>query len=74
MTNRSKSRQESNVVHIRASIDGEPARILLQLKDRGIIRSYVDGICQGLLALWRDVLKRELEEAQLNASKRLAEE
>jgi len=74
MTNPSKSRQESNVVHIRASIEGEPARILLQLKDRGIIRSYVDGVCQGLLALWRDVLKRELEEAQLKASKRLAEE
>lgn len=59
------------MVHIRASIDGEPARILVQLKDRGIIRSYVDGVCQGLLVLWKEVLSRELEEARLAASKRL---
>jgi hypothetical protein len=73
MTNRSGGK-ESNRVHIRCSINGEPARVLLELKHQGIIRSNADAVCQGLLALWEKVVKRELEEAQLKASKRLDEE
>jgi hypothetical protein len=67
----SGNEDRSHSVHIRCVVDGEPARILLELKKRGLVRSHVDGICQGLLALWREVLKRELEEAKVLASKRL---
>lgn len=73
MTNRSRGK-ESSRVHIRCSIDGEPARILLELKHRGIIRSNADAVCQGLLTLWEKVLRRELQEAQLEASRELARE
>jgi len=66
--------EEFSKVHIRCSIDGEPARILVELKRRGLVRSHVDAISQGLMALWEKVVRRELEEAQLKASKRLAEE
>jgi len=61
-------------VHLRCSLAGEPARILSELKKKGVIRSYADGVCQGLLALWEKNIARELEEAQLKASKRLNEE
>jgi len=73
MTNGSKSRQESNVVHIRASIEGEPARILLELKRRGLARSNVDAISQSLITLWEKIIARELREAQLKTSQRLEE-
>lgn len=73
MTNRSRGK-ESSRVHIRCSIDGEPARILLELKHRGIIRSNADAVCQGLLTLWEKVLRRELAEAEVKASKKLEEE
>ena len=73
MTNRSRGK-ESNRVHIRCLIDGEPARILTELKNRGLVRSHVDAICQGLVCLWERVVKRQLEEAQLKASKKLEEE
>lgn len=69
-----ENKERSARVHIRCAINGEPARILLELRHRGIIRSNADGVCQGLLALWEKVVRRELEEAQLKASKRLAEE
>jgi len=61
-------------VHIRCVINGEPARVLLELRRRGIIRSNADAVCQGLLALWEKIVRRELEEAQLKASKHLTEE
>jgi len=65
--------EESNNVHIRCRITGEPAKILAELKKRGLARSYVDGICQGLVCLWERVVRRQLEEAQLKASQRLEE-
>jgi hypothetical protein len=69
-----ENKERTARVHIRCAINGEPARILLELRHRGIIRSNADGVSQGLLALWEKVVRRELEEAQLKASKRLAEE
>jgi len=69
-----ENKEKSARVHIRCMINGEPARVLLELRRRGIIRSNTDAVCQGLLTLWEKIVRRELEEAQLKASKRLAEE
>lgn len=66
--------EEFNGVHIRCQVTGEPAKILAELKKRGLVRSHVDAICQGLVCLWERVVKRQLEEAQLKASKKLEEE
>jgi len=63
--------EESNSVHIRCQVTGEPAKILAELKKRGLVRSHADAVCQGLLALWEKVLRRELQEAQVKTSKKL---
>jgi len=68
-----ENKERTARVHIRCAINGEPARVLLELRRRGIIRSNADAVCQGLLTLWEKIVRRELEEAQLKASKRLAE-
>lgn len=62
---------EGNKVYIKCSISGKPAKVLLELKSKGYCRSNVDALSQGLLALWKEVVRRELEEAQLKASKKL---
>ena len=69
-----ENKERSAKVHIRCAINGEPARVLLELKHRGVIRSNADAVCQGLLALWEKVVRRELEEARLMASKHLEQE
>jgi hypothetical protein len=69
-----ENKERSARVHIRCAVDGEPARVLLELRRRGIIRSNADAVCQGLLALWEKAVRRELEEARLMASKRLEQE
>jgi len=66
--------EEPNSVHIRCQVTGKPAKILAELKKRGLVRSHVDAICQGLVCLWEQVLRRQLREAQLEASQRLQEE
>ncbi len=48
-------------VDIRCTLVGEPARILLELKERGIANSYKAAISQALYAYYGDVLDRELK-------------
>ena len=65
-----KSMKDDKIhVRINTSIKGEPARILLSLKQRGVIVSNTDAVIQGLLALHERVLKRDLEVAQLRTLK-----
>jgi len=66
--------EESSNVHIRCQITGDPAKILTELKRRGLARSNVDAISQGLVCLWEKIVTRQLREAQLNASRRLEKE
>lgn len=58
-------------VHIKCAISGEPAEILLKLKDRGLVTSNSDVVIQGVLALWEKVLRRDLRAAQTEAPRRL---
>lgn len=54
-------------VRVNTVISGEPARILLELKSRGIVLSNTDAVAQGLLALDERVLERDLAKARLRA-------
>lgn len=52
-------------VHINCNIKGEPAQILLELKERGLVNSNKDAINQGLCALYNKILERDLKTKQL---------
>jgi hypothetical protein len=65
---------EEPKVHIKCAITGEPAKIFRELKRRGIVSSARDAVVQGLLKLHEVVLQRDLQVAQLEASRRLSEE
>lgn len=52
-------------VRVNTVVSGEPVRILLDLKRRGIVLSVTDALVQRLLALWEKVLKQDLAMARL---------
>jgi hypothetical protein len=56
-------------VRINTQVEGEPARILMELKQRGIVVSNTDAVIQGILALHEKVLQRDLALARLNLIK-----
>jgi hypothetical protein len=53
---------------------GEPARIVRELKGRGIVKSVREAVVQGLLLLYERTTERDLRRAQARASRRLEEE
>jgi hypothetical protein len=61
-------------VSVRCIISGEPAKIFLELKRRGIVRSTRDAVVQGLMSLHERIVQRDLKIAQLKASQKLNEE
>jgi len=61
-------------VEVRCTLSEEPARIILELKERGIVATVREAVVHGLMALHERVLERDLKEAQVKASKRLNEE
>jgi len=54
-------------VRVNGLIRDEPARILVEIKRRGLCRSNMDAIAQGLLALWERTLERDAKAARLKA-------
>jgi hypothetical protein len=50
---------------LNTSIRGEPARIVEELKRRGIVRSNTDAFVQGVYALYKNVVERDLALARL---------
>jgi hypothetical protein len=56
-------------VRINTQVEGEPARILMELKQRGLVVSNTDAVIQGILALHERVLQRDLALARLNLIK-----
>ncbi len=52
-------------VNVRCTLVGEPARILLELKERGIASSYRAVISQALYAYDDEVLERDLKSLQV---------
>lgn len=60
-----KKNADNLKVRVNTVISGEPARILVELKRRGIVLSNTDALVHGLLALRNEVLKRDLAIARL---------
>jgi len=56
-------------LRINTVIRGEPAKILLELKRRGIVTSNTDAIIQALRALYEKVVEQDLKRVQLEALK-----
>jgi len=46
-------------VRINIKLEGEPAKILLELKKRGLVLSNRDAVVEGILALHEKVLQRD---------------
>lgn len=59
------SNNKSPRIHVNCEVQGEPARVLLELKDRGLVLSNTDAISQGLLALFDRVIERDLKQMKL---------
>jgi len=57
-------------VRINTELKGEPARVLLELKQRGLVGSNREAIAQGILALYEKVLQRDLSIGQIMTIKR----
>jgi hypothetical protein len=45
----------------------ETARMILELRSRGIIRSYSDGVSQGIQLFYEKILEQDLRSARLKA-------
>ncbi|HXG06790.1 MAG TPA: hypothetical protein VNI77_05625 [Nitrososphaera sp.] len=58
-------------VRINTEIEGEPAKILLELKKRGLVSDNMDAVNQGLLVLYDRTLRRDLARLQLQRLKDL---
>ncbi|MEP0826459.1 MAG: hypothetical protein HRF40_13330 [Nitrososphaera sp.] len=58
-------------VRINTEIEGEPAKILLELKQRGLVSDNTDAVNQGLLVLYDRTLRRDLARLQLQRLKDL---
>jgi hypothetical protein len=56
-------------IRINTEIEGEPAKILLELKKRGIVSDNTDAVNQGLLVLYDRTLRRDLARLQLQRLK-----
>lgn len=58
-------------VRINTEIEGEPAKILLELKQRGLVSDNTDAVNQGLLVLYDRTLRRDLARLQLQRLKEI---
>lgn len=54
-------------IRLNLTLHGETARILLELKSRGIIRSYADGVNQAIRLFYEKITQQNLLSARLKA-------
>lgn len=52
--------EKDDVVHVRCVINGEPARIIRELKRRGTVASVKEAVVQGICDYYDDLLRRDL--------------
>ena len=57
-------------VYLKCVLRGDPALIVLELKERGIVGSVREAVVQGLFAFYEKILRR----AQVASARRIAEE
>lgn len=61
-------------VRINTVVTGELAKSLVEWKNRGIIKSYTDGVLQGLRAFGQKLIEQDLMLAKLRSLQSLEEE
>lgn len=66
------SNENVSELRINTRIDGEPAKILRKLKEKGKSRDYTDRICQAIFALNDVVMARETRQKELELEEQLA--
>jgi len=66
------SQDETEIVWVKCELEGKPARIVKELKRRGMIKSVREAVVQGLLTYWDQVMVRDLREAQARTGTRIA--
>ena len=59
-----------DVVYVKCVLRGEPARIVRELKERGVACSVREIVVQGLVALEERTLEREIKGSRLRAERR----
>ena len=57
---------DENRVHLRFVLTGEPARILRELKERGIVSTYQEAIRHAIYAYKDKIDARDMTSIQLN--------
>ena len=70
----SVEKEKPRKVEVRCTLREEPARIVLELKERGVVANVREAVVHGLLAFHEKILDRDLKEAHVKASKRLDDE
>ena len=68
------SQEETEIVWVKCELEGKPAKIVKELKRRGIVKSVREAVVQGLLTYWDQVMVRDLREARAQTSSRIAAE
>ena len=66
------SQEETEIVWVKCELEGKPARIVRELKRRGMVKSVREAVVQGLLIYWDQVIVRDLREAQARTGTRIA--
>ena len=51
--------REPRTVRLNTEIRGEPASMLLSLKERGLVNSFTDAIVQGIVMLYEKAVQRD---------------
>ncbi|MGD0071670.1 MAG: hypothetical protein ABSB71_08955 [Candidatus Bathyarchaeia archaeon] len=59
-----KSKKAEMAVRLNLTLRGETARILIELKANGIVRSYADCVNQSIRLFYEKVTKEELQSAR----------
>jgi hypothetical protein len=68
------SQNEPDIVYVKCELEGKPAKIIKELKKRGMVKSVREAVVQGILTYWDQVMTRDLREAQAQTSTRIAAE
>ena len=53
------NQQHFKSVRLNTEIKGEPAKMLLSLKERGLVNSFTDAIVQGIVLLYEKAVQRD---------------
>jgi len=54
-------------IRLNMVLQAEAAKILFELKNRGIVRSYADGVNQAILLFYDKIIRQDLLSARLKA-------